>query len=98
MDGGVGDGKVLVIGIVGQDVLVGGNFLQAGGVAAKNLARLDSISRTWTAMGDFNGKLSTCACLYCLRVMSILVHVCISVLPTLDTMFQVRSSVRVLQG
>jgi hypothetical protein len=53
MNGGVGDGKVLVIGFLEQDVIVGGSFLQAGGIAVKNLARWDS--RTWTAMGDFNG-------------------------------------------
>jgi len=59
IDGGVGEGKVLAISFVGEDMLVGGNFLQAGGVTAKNLARWDT--RSWSAMGDFNGEVTSIA-------------------------------------
>ena len=39
MNGGVGEGKVHVILIVDEDIIIGGAFLEAGGIPAKNLAR-----------------------------------------------------------
>jgi len=59
INGGVGEGRVLTIAFIGEDMLVGGNFLEAGGVAAKNLARWDT--RSWTAMGEFNGEVTSIA-------------------------------------
>ena len=55
----VPDGRVLAISFVDDNMIVGGRFIQVGNITAKNLALWTS--RSWSAMGDFNGEVSAVA-------------------------------------
>ena len=59
LGGGVPDGRVLAISFVDDNMIVGGRFIQVGNITAKNLALWTS--RSWSAMGDFNGEVSAVA-------------------------------------
>lgn len=46
------DGEVLSIAIKGSDVFIGGWFQRVGGIAANHIARWDSQTGTWYALGE----------------------------------------------
>lgn len=45
-------GQVLAIAAIGQDVFVGGRFEQAGGIDARNIARFNLATGTWSPVMD----------------------------------------------
>jgi hypothetical protein len=44
-------GGVLALAVVGNEVYVGGEFTQAGGVSANNVARFNTQTNTWSTLG-----------------------------------------------
>lgn len=48
----LGGARVAAIALNGKDVYVGGVFTNAGGVAVNNIAKWDSVSKTWSAVGS----------------------------------------------
>jgi hypothetical protein len=48
---GVSGGGVSALAVVGNEVVVGGTFTQAGGVSANNVARFNTQTNTWSALG-----------------------------------------------
>ena len=46
------NGQVCVVAVSGSDVYVGGDFSIAGGVPANNIAKWNSVSNTWSALGS----------------------------------------------
>lgn len=48
----LGGARVNAIALNGKDVYVGGVFTNAGGVAVNNIAKWDSVSKTWSAVGS----------------------------------------------
>jgi hypothetical protein len=47
---GVGD-IVRALAVVGNEVVVGGRFTEAGGVSANNVARFNTLTNTWSSLG-----------------------------------------------
>ena len=45
------NGGVNALAVVGNEVYVGGAFTQAGGVSANHVARFNSLTNTWSALG-----------------------------------------------
>src|SRR3989304_1116501 len=45
-------GRIGARGVGGSDVYVGGDFSMAGGVPASRIAKWDSVSNTWSALGS----------------------------------------------
>jgi len=58
---GVSGGGVAALAVVGNEVVVGGAFTQAGGVSANNVARFNTLTNTWSSLGtgSSNGVNST---------------------------------------
>jgi len=52
--GGV-SGNVSALAVLGNDLYVGGNFTQAGGVFANNVARYNPTTNSWSALGTGAG-------------------------------------------
>jgi hypothetical protein len=50
-DGGLDDGSVSALAIVGNDLYVGGSFTKAGGASARHLAKLNLSTRQWSQVG-----------------------------------------------
>jgi hypothetical protein len=48
---GVSGGNVYALAVVGNEVYVGGNFTSAGGVSANRVARFNTLTNTWSALG-----------------------------------------------
>jgi hypothetical protein len=48
---GVSGGSVLALAVVGNEVYVGGFFASAGGVSANGVARFNTQTNTWSALG-----------------------------------------------
>jgi hypothetical protein len=48
---GVSGGSVSALAVVGNEVVVGGDFTSAGGVSANNVARFNPQTNTWSALG-----------------------------------------------
>ena len=48
---GVSGGGVFALAVVGNEVVVGGEFTQAGGVSANGVARFNTQTNTWSALG-----------------------------------------------
>jgi hypothetical protein len=42
---------VLALAVVGNEVVVGGDFTLAGGVSANNVARFNTQTNTWSTLG-----------------------------------------------
>jgi hypothetical protein len=58
---GVNGVVVYALAVVGDEVVVGGTFTQAGGVSANNVARFNTLTNTWSSLGtgSSNGVNST---------------------------------------
>jgi trimeric autotransporter adhesin len=50
-DGGLDDGSVAALAIVGNDLYVGGSFTKAGGASARHLAKYNLTSKQWSQVG-----------------------------------------------
>jgi hypothetical protein len=50
-DGGLDDGSVAALAIVGNDLYVGGSFTKAGGASAQHLAKLNLTTKQWSQVG-----------------------------------------------
>ncbi|HET9222865.1 MAG TPA: hypothetical protein VFO07_10195, partial [Roseiflexaceae bacterium] len=50
-DGGLDDGSVSALAIVGNDLYVGGSFTKAGGASARHLAKYNLASKQWSQVG-----------------------------------------------
>ena len=50
-NGGLDDGSVEAMVLVGNDLYVGGNFTKAGGVTAQHLAKYNIVTRQWSSVG-----------------------------------------------
>jgi hypothetical protein len=50
-DGGLDDGSVSALAIVGNDLYVGGSFTKAGGASARHLAKYNLVSKQWSQVG-----------------------------------------------
>jgi hypothetical protein len=60
VSGGSGSGGyVNALAVVGNEVVVGGNFTLAGGVSANNVARFNTQTNTWSPLGSSNGVSNT---------------------------------------
>jgi hypothetical protein len=46
-----GGGSVSALAVVGNEVFVGGAFTSAGGVSARNVARFNTLTNTWSTLG-----------------------------------------------
>ena len=46
------NGRICAMAVSGSDVYVGGDFSMAGGVPASRIAKWDSVSNTWSALGS----------------------------------------------
>jgi N-acetylneuraminic acid mutarotase len=45
------EGRVSTLAVVGNEVVVGGEFTSAGGVSANNVARFNTLTNTWSRLG-----------------------------------------------
>ncbi len=50
------NGQVRAFAMIGNDVYVGGTFTVAGGVALNNIARYNTVTNTWSALGTGGGN------------------------------------------
>jgi hypothetical protein len=53
---GVANGYVYALAVIGSDLYVGGSFTRVGNVAANNIAKFNTTTRNWSALGDGNGN------------------------------------------
>ena len=59
------DSAVFALAVVGNEVVVGGAFTEAGGVSANRVARFNTLTNTWSTLGtgSSNGVNNTVAAL-----------------------------------
>jgi N-acetylneuraminic acid mutarotase len=55
VSGGSSFPAVYALAVVGNEVVVGGDFTSAGGVSANRVARFNTLTNTWSTLGSSNG-------------------------------------------
>ena len=50
------NGSVNALAVSGTDIFVGGQFTTAGNVTARNVAKFDTLTNTWSALGNGGGN------------------------------------------